>query len=297
MAAKELQAIIDAHHRASERGEQAALVTVVKTAGSTYRRAGARMWVGSSGKSVGSISGGCLEDDARDRAREVIASGEPAIIHYDTTSEGDILWGSGAGCQGVVHVLVEPLAASVEASPDAGCKSVLDCLALGLRARRTAVLATVFHVENSERVRPAEFVWSAESIESGGRGGNRRASLVHLHIADATFAKAVQRAARAVSRKGTARVQEFALRDGGSAEVFFDVVRPAQALLILGAGDDAIPVARLAGNSAGGCGWPTVAVLMPRRSVSRGQMKSCISPLLTSTRSGFRWKRGKRWSS
>ena len=123
MAHKELRAIVEAHARSRAQNLPAALVTVVKTSGSTYRRPGARMLVlppaedGGPADSVGadflgSISGGCLEDDARERALETLATGRAAVVRYDTTAEGDIVFGSGLGCQGVVHILIQPLAAA-----------------------------------------------------------------------------------------------------------------------------------------------------------------------------------------
>jgi xanthine dehydrogenase accessory factor len=253
VAAKEVQEIIDAHKAAVSSGEAAALVTVVKTEGSTYRRAGARMWIGSGGRSVGSISGGCLEDDVRDRAQEVIANGKPALIQYDTTAEGDILWGSGVGCQGVVHVLVEPLAGHTEADPlTKSCASALNCVAEGLRTRQPAVLATVFRVENSAHAYPGEFLWRMETFPVDGNVAEDQAKVRFCsRIADSALGETVLRIAREVLRKGVARVQACVLPKGGRAEIFFDLIRPPQALLIVGAGHDAVPLAHLAGE----LGW------------------------------------------
>ncbi len=225
VAAKELQAIIEASARAAARGEPSALATVVKTSGSTYRHAGARMWIGANGEVVGSISGGCLEDDARDRAGKVIASGQPALIHYDTTDEGDILWGSGVGCQGVVRVLIQPL-------PGRVLKRVAD----SLRKRTTMSLATVFRVGDNARAALGEFLWCA------GEG------MVESDIAHAGLAAMVRREALRALRMSAVMVRIFALPDGGEAEVFIDVIQPPRSLLILGAGHDAIPLARLAGE-------------------------------------------------
>lgn len=93
MATKELQAIIHAGEQAREQGCPAALITVFKTSGSTYRRAGARMLVLSavderradmSPQGLGSISGGCLEDDARAGARDYPerASGDRLLRYH-----------------------------------------------------------------------------------------------------------------------------------------------------------------------------------------------------------------------
>jgi xanthine/CO dehydrogenase XdhC/CoxF family maturation factor len=79
-------------------------------AGSSYRRPGARCLVLPGGRSSGSISGGCLEEDVRLRAREVLAGGTPQLVRYDTADENDLVWGTGLGCQGEVRVFIERLA-------------------------------------------------------------------------------------------------------------------------------------------------------------------------------------------
>jgi xanthine/CO dehydrogenase XdhC/CoxF family maturation factor len=63
----------------------------------------------SDGHRVGSISGGCLEEDVLAHAHRVAHTGEPTVVKYDTTSENELVWGVGLGCHGIVHVLVEPL--------------------------------------------------------------------------------------------------------------------------------------------------------------------------------------------
>ena len=90
-------------------GEPAALATLVRVVGSSYRRPGARLLVLGTGRRVGSISGGCLEDDVVLRAQRVLASGKAETAMYDTTSENDLVWGVGLGCQGIVHIFIEQL--------------------------------------------------------------------------------------------------------------------------------------------------------------------------------------------
>src|SRR5205823_2897568 len=67
---KELQTIIQAYREARQRGERCALATVVRVSSSAYRRPGARMLVGEDGRTVGSVSGGCLETDVIRKARQ-----------------------------------------------------------------------------------------------------------------------------------------------------------------------------------------------------------------------------------
>lgn len=86
------------------------LATLVQVEGSSYRRAGARRLIAPNHSSLGAISGGCLERDIDAHAAELLCS--PSFyktITYDTSSENDILWGTGTGCHGVVQILLEKL--------------------------------------------------------------------------------------------------------------------------------------------------------------------------------------------
>jgi len=89
--------------------QQAALATVVRVEGSSYRRTGARMLVMDNGTWVGGISGGCLEGDALKRARLAINSSRPTLITYDTSEDDPHQIGVGLGCNGIIDVLFCPL--------------------------------------------------------------------------------------------------------------------------------------------------------------------------------------------
>ena len=84
------------------------LATVVTTAGSTYRKPGARMLIMADGSYLGLLSGGCLEADLKLHAQQVLDSGVPRAIEYDMRGPDDILFGIGAGCEGAMRVLLEP---------------------------------------------------------------------------------------------------------------------------------------------------------------------------------------------
>jgi xanthine dehydrogenase accessory factor len=90
------------------------LVTIVNTIGSTYRQPGARMLVTLAGEMTGMISGGCLEQDIlchiQQRQDQPEQHDHAFTITYDTTTDADIVWGLGIGCDGVVEVLVESIA-------------------------------------------------------------------------------------------------------------------------------------------------------------------------------------------
>ena len=87
----------------------AALATVLSVEGSSYRLPGARLLWLPDGTRAGSVSGGCLEDDVIEHARQVLATGRAATLSYDTAVENDLVWGTGSGCAGRVHLLVEAL--------------------------------------------------------------------------------------------------------------------------------------------------------------------------------------------
>ena len=236
MATKELQGIVHARERARAQGRPAALVTVFKTAGSTYRRPGARMLVLpaaaddlADADSLGSISGGCLEDDARERARESLQTGRAVTVVYDTTAEADILFGSGVGCQGIVHVLVQPL------PPDDPAADPLAHLARALRERRAGTMATVCAVDEPDAALLGQFVFLDEDGLAIGT----------LPLADGALAAAVAADAPSVLKRGRGALRVYPRADGGRVEVFIDAVRPPRSLLICGAGQDAAPLARL----------------------------------------------------
>jgi xanthine/CO dehydrogenase XdhC/CoxF family maturation factor len=114
-------------------GQPAVLATLVHVAGSSYRRPGARLLLLPDGTRVGSISGGCLEEDVLARARRVLASGASEIAVYDTTSENDLVWGVGLGCQGVVQIVLERI--------EVARPAWVAALATNLRQRRATDLA------------------------------------------------------------------------------------------------------------------------------------------------------------
>ena len=119
---KELSAIVNA--LLASDAQPGVLATLVSVEGSSYRRPGARLLINAEQSRIGSISGGCLEEDVIARAVKVMATGQPDAVVYDTTSENDLVWGVGLGCHGVVRVLLEktpprpPWAAAVAANFD-----------------------------------------------------------------------------------------------------------------------------------------------------------------------------------
>jgi len=101
------QEVFTALTDALDRGEEAALVTIVSAQGSTPQRVGAKMLVFADGRTVGTIGGGCYENDAFWKAKEAIQSRKPQLVRYDLTD--DFAEESGLICGGNMQVYIEPL--------------------------------------------------------------------------------------------------------------------------------------------------------------------------------------------
>lgn len=253
---KELRDILEAVGQVKQRGEKAALVTIVKAKGSTYRRAGARMLMPLESAMVGSISGGCLEGDVFEHAKKVMQTGEPVLVNYDTSSDDDAVWGLGLGCSGVVHVLIESLQ---KVGPD-----YLKFLEACVNQQHSGILATVFRVEGGRSA-------TVGSRLALNEDGNTTSS-----IQDAELKAAILKDAQEAFQSGRSTVKEYQL-PGGGAEVFLEVIQPAVPLVLFGAGHDTIPVVRLAKD----LGWNVTVVDSRPAFVSKDRFPQADSLILS----------------
>ena len=189
-------------------GSARVLATVVATAGSTYRKPGARMLVMEDGRYFGLLSGGCLEADLTIHARGVLDSGVARAIEYDMRGPDDILFGIGAGCEGAMRVLLEPAGAG---SPAA---AALTEAGLASRAGRATSLVMVHQSGEA-----ALGTYASSSAPS------------------AALAAAAERAL------ADTMSQEIAIEGGDRrTRAFVQYLAPPPHLLICGAGPDAQPV-------------------------------------------------------
>jgi len=97
-------------------GRPVTLVTVLSTEGSTYSKSGNQMLISDDGRCHGLLSGGCLENDLVERSARVFASGSPEWVKYDLRSDDDV-FGLGVGCEGAMHILMQPLLAETGYEP------------------------------------------------------------------------------------------------------------------------------------------------------------------------------------
>ena len=226
----ELQRLLLAYdqHRADAR--PCALATVVEVLGSAYRRPGARMLVADDGQLTGAISGGCLEGDARQRARQAIFRGQPALVTYDTRDEDDPRHGLGPGCQGVVRILLEPLDFTAPDNP-------MELLRGFAHYPEPAVLATVFSTADAVGMRAG--VGQRLLLTAGGvvRGAP-------------ALAAPLAQAARAILSQGISQVLDVDT-DGGPVRALLELLTPPLRVVVYGAGNDAQPLVHLAAS----LGW------------------------------------------
>lgn len=218
-----LKATIDAFEAWRAEREPIVMVTVTRTEGSTYSKAGHRILIAGSGAYQGLVSGGCLEGDLAEHARAVVASGTPQTVLYDLRDEADEIWGMGIGCNGLIEVMLQRVDDASGYEPFA---TMATCALDG----RDAVCSIVTASDD-----PAVPVGATVVDWSDGVSPWRMADAAAL------------RAEREPLRGGHAtRVT----RDAG-VSILHAPLRPVPKLLILGAGPDAVPLVRMANE----LGW------------------------------------------
>ena len=102
-----MKEILDEVERWREQGEKVVVATVVATRRSAPRPVGTSLAVSESGQMCGSVSGGCVESDVYENAREVMETGTPKLLSYGIADEE--AWEVGLPCGGEIDVFVERL--------------------------------------------------------------------------------------------------------------------------------------------------------------------------------------------
>src|ERR1700733_8435320 len=143
---KEIIDIVAAYDEAVHEQKKTALATVVLVEGSAYRKAGARMLITEGGQLTGAISGGCLEGDALRKARMAILQQEPLLVTYDTMDDDDAKLGVGLGCNGIIHILIEPI--------NDGQTNPITLLKAVIASKGYSVLVTLFSTEDRKAPQP-----------------------------------------------------------------------------------------------------------------------------------------------
>lgn len=224
---KEIKDIIAAQHQAQLAGKRTALATVVQVEGSSYRRPGARMLVTEGGLLTGAISGGCLEGDALRKAMLAINEQRNKIVTYDTTDEDDARFGVQLGCNGIVHILFEPIDPADPMNPVA-------LLTLLQAQRQHMVLCTLFALDQRGEQPGTQFLFGGDEKLSASTTWFQQHAPSEL-IAEVQLAWTDQK-----TRFRDITVGSISLK------AFIEVIPPAIALYVFGAGNDAMPLVAMA---------------------------------------------------
>ena len=223
---KELQDIIKKYENANEKNLKSSLVTVVHLDGSSYRRPGARMLVNEDGKITGAISGGCLEGDAQKKALFTISEQKNVLFTYDTSKEDDSEMGIHLGCEGLIQVLFEKIDSQKEENP-------IELLRKALSVRQKAVLVTLFNLDNKEKEQLGTCLLLQED---GTISGN---------IPLSQFENSILNDLNGVMENEESVFKQY--KSGQeSVTAFFEFIHPPVSLVVLGAGNDAIPLMKFA---------------------------------------------------
>lgn len=156
---RELEAIIAAHDQCKLHQTDCILATVVHVAGSSYRKAGARMLIDETGMMTGAISGGCLEGDALRKALHALHLGRNKLVTYDTSDENDAIIGAQLGCNGVIQVLFEPIDYQKENNP-------IELLRTLASSKQPMVAVSLFDLDRSKEQTGTVFTFHKNDFES-----------------------------------------------------------------------------------------------------------------------------------
>lgn len=228
---KEITDIIRAFYEAQKHGLKTALATVVRVEGSSYRQPGARMLVTETGQLTGAISGGCLEGDALRRALLAIEQQQNKLVTYDTSNEDDIEFGVQLGCNGIVHILFEPINDSEPNNP----LFLLEQLA---SKRENAVVTVLFSLDRTKKQPGTCMLYRDTDQFTNG-------------ISIDPFKEHILQAL-AVGASVSTQIE----LDGNGVEALIEFVPPPVRLVIAGAGNDTMPLVELASL----LGWEQIVV-------------------------------------
>jgi len=205
----------------SSNAEPLVLATILRTEGSTYRKAGARILMSAGGQASGMLSGGCLEADVLERARRVLSRNQPERVWFDTRKADDEIFGLGMGCEGAMDLWLQALIPHQTPQP-------LDFLCRCLHRDSAGSVSTVVGGE----VR-------ADELGAHGYAGPEAAAAV------GTVPNSPLTEALAACDSATPVLSQLNF-EGRRLEVFTAPVGLPPRLLLCGAGPDAIPVHQFA---------------------------------------------------
>lgn len=115
--------------RRCDAGVTIALCTVVAARGSTPQAAGARMLLLPDGQTIGTLGGGCVEAEVRQRALQLLMNGQSKLLTFKL--DHDYGWDDGLICGGAMDIFVQTLRSASEAQ---SYRSAVEMMARGENA-------------------------------------------------------------------------------------------------------------------------------------------------------------------
>jgi xanthine dehydrogenase accessory factor len=233
---KEIREIINAYNKARKNEKRLALATLVHLNGSSYRRPGARMIVDEEGKLTGAISGGCLEGDALRKAVFCIHTQRPKLVIYDTSDEEDATIGIQLGCSGIIQVLFEPIDENDPLNP-------IELLKKAIHKRQNTVLVTLY----ASQIKKGDTVGTSLLLEDSGEFHN-----------NSSFQFVPETLLLDIKETLTVKKSSFKSyqHNDNTFNAFLSFISPPISLVIVGAGNDAIPLQSIAET----LGWEVTIV-------------------------------------
>jgi xanthine/CO dehydrogenase XdhC/CoxF family maturation factor len=233
---KEIREIINAYNKAKKNEKKLALATLVHLNGSSYRRPGARMIVDEEGQLTGAISGGCLEGDALRKAVFCIHTQIPKLVVYDTSDEEDATIGIQLGCSGIIQVLFEPIDETDPLNP-------IELLKKAIQKRQNTVLVTLY----APKIKKGDIVGTSMLLEESGEFHN-----------NSSFQFVPETLLQDIRETLTVKKSSFKSyqHNDNTFNAFLSFISPPISLVIIGAGNDAIPLQSIAET----LGWEVTIV-------------------------------------
>lgn len=245
---------------AQQHNIDAVLATVVRTEGSAYRRAGAMMLICADGRSVGMISGGCLEPHIIKRAFWLTRNGANVQVYQtgDEQLDEEVGYGDnsdfenesnlaselnfGLGCNGKVHVLFERLTAAMP---------FLEVIRHVRRSQQPATIATLIRSNDNRYLRIGMRLDLEEYIASGKITSISEGCTGNQVLIDESndFTHEIKELVKTLSTyKISDKNTEYVILKNGdiTTEWLIERLQPQHHLLICGAGNDVMPLVTMA---------------------------------------------------
>ncbi|WP_336758491.1 XdhC family protein [Paenibacillus sp. USHLN196] len=262
------------------------LATAIKVEGHAYRKQGVSMLLTEDGQMYGSISPGCLESDLQARVSRVLDTKQMEFAEYDMRPEDDLSWGEAIGCGGLVIVLLEPVCGKLRST----LQEMHECLQSGAATALTRTFQDDYtRVEYDwKRTEPADtrhepilrpsLVLRHDRVAKHNLGPMQaeeqlsRGNTKHEHLAvtphspdiprltlvpevvpttsNGSYSSHLSTDSQYISESDIPTTDAVSKNPWGLPQQLTSLYAPKPRLIIIGAGNDVIPVARLS-RSAG----------------------------------------------